>query len=290
MAPSSFFLLLPLFLSCLPSPTTAWVFSWTPPDGKLLTNHGEDGLACKDIDNPKGNSFDWDPRGGQWCIYLYGVKGCSHNNTDNSVGYTCKPWEWADPGSGSQIYSYQVISNITEHASSSVAAAHATATDTATSSMHTATSTGVHEQTPTPTSSSDSGTGSSAPMNQKQNDSSSLSGGAIAGIVVGVLAVVVMTGVLFFFLYWHPRKSSKSKAEKDLAAYESLSSPPPPAPMSATTATSGKTELQGSSEKAPLEKDGLEPGQRLNELQGDRNHVVEMEQGTVRAELDGSPR
>ncbi|KAJ5619792.1 hypothetical protein N7510_003776 [Penicillium lagena] len=242
------------------------------------------------MNNPAGNTFDWDPQSGHWCIFMYGVKGCSLNNTADAVGYTCKTWGWPNHSSTKQIYSYQVLNDTLGYVSSSIAAAQATSTDSSTaSSTNTATSTGVHDQpsaTATPTSSSDSETGSSAPINQKQNDSSSLSGGAIAGIVVGVLAAVIIAGVLFFFLYWRRRKYTKSpQTEKDLGAYASPSSP---APMSATT--DNKTELQGSSEKALLEKDGLEPGQKLGELQGSRNHVIEMEQGTVRAELDGSPR
>ena len=285
MAPSSYFRTLPLFLAFLSAPVTAWVFSWTTPDGTLLTNHGDSELSCKDMNNPKGNVYDWDPQSGHWCIFMYGVKGCSANNTDDAVGYTCKPWPWANHVSGKQIYSYQVINDTAGYASSS-AAAEPTSTSTSSTSTQTTTSTSVQQTSATPTSSSDSDTGSSASTNQKTTGSSSLSGGAIAGIVVGVLAAVIIAGLLFFFLYWRRRKSSKT--EKDLPAYASAPSPPP-APMSATTAT-GTSELQGYEKQQHFEKDGLEPGQKLNELRGDQNHVLEMEQGTVRAELDGSPR
>lgn len=182
-------LLLPLYLPLLPS-TAAWVFSWTDPSGQLLTDHGSQTQACRQIDNPEGNVFDWDAEGGSLCLYLYDNTDCS----DPSAGYTCKPWPWDNHESGSHILSYEIVQNGTSGTSSSTVAS-STATLSTTGTVATATS----------TSTSSSASGST-------ENGSSLSGGAIAGVVVGVLAAGALSGILFFFFLWRRRSAAPTAA------------------------------------------------------------------------------
>lgn len=234
-------LLSSLYLLLLPS-TAAWVFSWTDPSGQLLTDHGSQTQACRQIDNPEGNVFDWDTEGENLCLYLYENTDC----TDPSAGYTCNPWPWDNHESGSHILSYEIVQNGTSGASP-------TATLPITSGTATSTS-----------------TSSSAP-GSTENDSS-LSGGAIAGIVVGVLAAVAIAGILFFFLFWRRRRSSGAAA----------------APVQPGTRMS---ELQATEkpyqEPAPSSLSSQQPVV-VRELPG--SHAAsEMGPAVERAELDGSP-
>lgn len=254
MIPTSL-LLSSLSLAYLP-PTTAWVFSWTQPNGDLLTDHGSGVQSCQAIDNPKGNIFDWEANGDNVCIYLYGNNDCSNP----SSGYTCKPWPWANHRAGSHILSYEVVINGTTPSSTTSTTPPAT---TATTSTPISTGT---------TTTSSAATTSSAPVNTSSG--SSLSGGAIAGIVVGVLAAAAIAGILFFFLGWRRRRPSNSAND-------------------AAPAETAMSELQAADykphqEPPPLMSQSLYQQQRLRELPGS-HPASEMGPGVERTELDGSP-
>ncbi|KAJ5379268.1 hypothetical protein N7509_012387 [Penicillium cosmopolitanum] len=156
-------------LSCLAySPlASAWIYTWHSPNDTLLSYQGAEPLACKSMNNPVGNVFNWEPQDGHWCIFMYSNSNCS----DENVGYTCKDWEWASHASTKHILSFQVTNNTSSF--SATATSSISATQTSTSISSTATSTTPSAATATATSEP---TGS--------NSKASLSGGAIAGIVL----------------------------------------------------------------------------------------------------------
>ncbi|CAI7572523.1 unnamed protein product [Penicillium pancosmium] len=109
-------------------------------------------------------------------------------------------WEWASHASTKHILSFQVTNNTS--AFSATATSSTSATKTSASISSTATSTTPSAATATATSEP---TGS--------NSKASLSGGAIAGIVVGALAAVAIAGILLFFLCWRRRKNNAQKID-----------------------------------------------------------------------------
>ncbi|OOQ89481.1 hypothetical protein PEBR_28093 [Penicillium brasilianum] len=271
---ASLFLLLPLYLAYIPS-ATAWVFSWTNSSGGFLTDHGDGVQSCKAIDNPKGNIFDWDAKGGNFCIYLYNNGNCSNS----SAGYTCKAWPWSNHVAGSYIHSYEIVLNNTDTASttsssaSSISTTLSSTTSSSTQTSATAASTSAASNTSSPTT-----TPIAASTDNNTAKSSSISGGAIAGIVVGVLAAVAIAGILFFFLCWRPRKKTRPStvSERPVAPMSELGSydDKPSSPTLSSPTSNG----QGSD---------VYQGQKLRELPGS-GVATEIGPGVMRAELAGS--
>ncbi|KAJ5690096.1 hypothetical protein N7462_004488 [Penicillium macrosclerotiorum] len=261
--------LLPLYLACLPS-TTAWVFSWTNSSGNFLTDHGETNTSCKTIDNPEGNIFDWDPKGGNFCFYIYNNKNC----TDPSAGYTCKPWPWSNHQAGSYMRSYIIVNNNTEADSTTTSstAVSSTMTTSTTSSIATATPTSASETTSTAAAT---------------NSSNSISGGAIAGIIVGVLAAAAIAGILLFFLWWRPRRRTGLTSIPDerpptMSELSTVHEPKQSSPSEAFSSEAFTNETFSQTSDQPI----YSP-QRLRELPGSTG-VSELGSGNMRAELDGS--
>ncbi|KAJ5160138.1 uncharacterized protein N7482_007142 [Penicillium canariense] len=276
---SSSLLVLPLCLAYIPA-TAAWVFSWTNSSGGFLTDHGDVIQSCKVVDNPKGNIFDWDPQSGNYCIYLYNNNNC----TDPSAGYTCKSWPWSNHVAGSYIHSYEVVANGTDTTSST---SNTTSTTSTSSSASTSTMTSTTQTSAVATSTSTAANTSSpattpiaASSDNRTSKGSSLSGGAIAGIIVGVLAAAAIAGILFFFLCWRPRKKAGSSKvpEQPAPAMSELADDDEKKPASPTSVIS----------PASLgHAQDVYHGQRLRELPGS-TVASEMGPGMMRAELDGS--
>lgn len=270
---SSSFLLLPLYLAYVPS-ATAWVFSWTNSTGGLLIDHGDAVQSCKAIDNPKGNIFDWDAKGGNFCIYLYNNGNCS----DPSAGYTCKAWPWSNHVAGSYIHSYEIVLNNTDTTSTTSSSSSTSKTSTSTTSSSTQTSASPVATTAATNTSSATTTPIAANTNTNTSKSSSLSGGAIAGVIVGVLAALAIAGILFFFLCWRPRRKTQPSTiserpippMSELGQYDEKPSSP--------TLSSPNSHGQASD---------VYQGQKLRELPGS-GVAMEMGPGVMRAELDGS--
>ncbi|OQE16506.1 hypothetical protein PENFLA_c027G08644 [Penicillium flavigenum] len=209
--------LLPLLLyfTCLPS-VSAWIFSWHEPDGKLLTVQNDVGQDCKLMNNPEGNVFDWTPQEGYWCLFLYGNTHCE----EPSEGYTCKTYPWPDHVSSADLLSFTVKNNTSafESSTSSISASpSATNSDTSTSVSPSSTDT---NSSPTPTvvttpTADATDAASSSPATSASSrtaDNSTISGGAIAGIVVGVLAAVAIAGLIFFLVRRRRQNAAQSSA------------------------------------------------------------------------------
>ncbi|KAJ5145892.1 uncharacterized protein N7515_000456 [Penicillium bovifimosum] len=209
-------LLFLLYFTCLPS-VSAWIFSWHNPDGKLLAVQNEGPQDCRKIDNPKGNVFDWSPIEGHWCIFLYTNSDCK----EPSAGHTCKTYPWSDHASGQHILSFQV-KKYTSGIEDSISDSPST-TDANTSSAPTATTPATTDASDAASSSSvtrvssipsaSSVTSASASADEKHT----ISGGAIAGIVIGVLAAVAIAGIVVF-LIWRRRRNSAYAAQSSTAA------------------------------------------------------------------------
>ncbi|KAJ5098977.1 hypothetical protein N7532_005978 [Penicillium argentinense] len=241
MRPSSF-LSLPLYLACLPS-VSAWVFSWHNPTGKLLTVQGDKRQDCQVMDNPTGNVYDWNPQEGHWCIFLYTNSDCE----EPSAGYTCKPWPWVDHPSSQHLQSFKVVNDTSSYASS--ASASASATDANASPTSTTATTPTSDASASSAAASASASASSA--SDTSDKEATPSGGAIAGIVVGVVAAVAIAGILIFFL-WRRRKT----AAKSNAALQ-------------TDSTTGVAEMSNpDEEKSPISDKPISRGQDSRELQG----------------------
>lgn len=240
-------------LAYLPS-ASAWIYSWHSPNDTLLSFQDDKPLSCKSMDNPKKNVFNWEPQDGHWCMFVYSNPDCE----EPSVGRTCKDYEWANHPSSQHILSFKVNNN-TAAFSSTAAAAESTTEATSSSSATAATTT-------SPTSSA-SVTATNGPGSS--GSKSSPSGGAIAGIVIGVLAAVAIAGLLIFFLCWRRRKNGTD-----------------PNSHARTESTSGMVELSQPDEEqqSPVSEKPMYKSQGLRELTGSTG-VSEIGSETERYEI-----
>jgi hypothetical protein len=194
MKPSPLLSLL-LYFICLPS-VSAWIFTWHEPNGKLQAFHDDNEMNCEKMDNPVGNVFDWSPQAGHWCIFLYENDKCE----EPSAGNTCKTYAWTNHPSTKHLLSFKVMNN--------------TAGFDPSTAIPSATTTTTTDAKPSPTSKVVTTTtdtkdaASSSPGASSIDSEPTVSGGAIAGIVVGVVAAVAIAGILVFFLIRRRRKNA----------------------------------------------------------------------------------
>ncbi|KAJ5459239.1 hypothetical protein N7530_011183 [Penicillium desertorum] len=212
-----------LYFTCLPL-VSAWIFSWHEPDGKLLTVQNDVGQDCKLMNNPEGNVFDWTPQEGYWCLFLYGNTHCE----EPSEGYTCKTYPWPDHVSSADLLSFKVKNNTSafESSTSSISAspsatnADPSSTSASPSSTDTTSSpTPTIATTPTADATSAASSSSATSASTSTDDKPTISGGAIAGIVVGVLAAVAIAGLIFFLI----RRRRQNAAQSSVVAGRSAS-------------------------------------------------------------------
>ncbi|KAJ5206317.1 hypothetical protein N7472_002765 [Penicillium cf. griseofulvum] len=183
-----------LYFVCLPS-VSAWIFTWHEPDGKLQAFHADVEKDCEQMDNPVGHVFDWSPQAGHWCIFLYENTRCE----EPSAGNTCKTYAWTNHPSSKHLLSFKVMNNTAGFEPSTLASSSTTTTDakpSPTSKVTTTTTDATHAASSSPSASSIA------------DGQPTVSGGAIAGIVVGVLAAVAIAGILIFFLIRRRRRNA----------------------------------------------------------------------------------
>ncbi|KAI9042797.1 EGFR-like transmembrane domain-containing protein [Aspergillus affinis] len=178
-----------------------WTFVWRNESGPNVI-HESKPAKCVRIYHEKGEEFSWDPEGA-WCLRIWGEATC-----ENMIGWECEHTRWRrDASRNLSAYDVYVMPKdaqkefITETRSTSTSTSSSTETGTtttttakdaqgsATKGSSSATRTGVSTPTPTSTSDADSDDDSS---------SGSLSGGAIAGIVIGAIAGVTVLATIFF--------------------------------------------------------------------------------------------
>ncbi|KZN83747.1 hypothetical protein EN45_108530 [Penicillium chrysogenum] len=265
--------LLPLLLyfTYLPS-VSAWIFSWHEPDGKLLTVQNDVSQDCKLMNNPEGNVFDWTPQEGYWCIFLYGNTHCE----EPSEGYTCKTYPWPDHVSSADLLSFKVKNNTSafESSTSSISASPSpTNSDSSTSASPSSTDT---TSSPTPTitttpTADATDAASSFSATSASSDKPTISSGAIAGIVVGVLAAVAIAGLIFFLI----RRRRQNAAQSSVVA--------------GRNATVAMAELPSPhEEKSHALNKPIYRAQGFRELHGS-DVASEIGSGIERHELDASP-
>ncbi|KAJ5562520.1 hypothetical protein N7535_003029 [Penicillium sp. DV-2018c] len=244
MVSALFFL---LYFTCLPS-ASGWIFSWHNPNGTLLTYQNDGAQGCMEIDNPKGNVFDWEPQEGHWCIFLYTNSNCK----EPSTGHTCKTYPWSDHVSGQHILSYQV-KNYTSGIEDSTSASPWTPDATTTNAKTTDAKTSSAPTAVIPATTDASATASSSSVVTSASasaDGNTLSGGAIAGIVIGILAAVAVAGIVIFII-WRRRKNAAPAAQSSTAAQGDSASataelPSPDEEQLPISIKSGLRELPGS--------------------------------------------
>ncbi|KAL4800889.1 hypothetical protein BDV19DRAFT_352291 [Aspergillus venezuelensis] len=175
--------------------TLAWTFLWRNETTNSHIENGQSAQNCTQAWHQEGEQFSWDPEG-TWCLKLYSDTNCEHTN-----GIACEPYLWRKDAS-QNISAFLVYpmppSSITAFGLDSTTSATPTLTPTPTTASTTTPSDAVAEETPT----------SEADLS---NDIE-LSGGAIAGIVVGAVAAVAILCVAFFFLGLRNRKKSAAAA------------------------------------------------------------------------------
>ncbi|KAL4894717.1 hypothetical protein BDV59DRAFT_200529 [Aspergillus ambiguus] len=178
--------------------TNAWTLVWRNDTGASI-EHQETPVNCTPIYHEEGKQFSWDPEGA-WCMNFWSESTC-----ENRIGYSCDGVVWKKAASRDlsafDVYPMPIESRQVYGFPSTSAVPTPTAS--------TLTVTQPAETSATQTSEADTDSGNS------------LSGGAIAGIVVGAVAGLALLAALFFFL-------GKRKPKND--ASDIPSSQPPPAP------------------------------------------------------------
>lgn len=154
-----------------------WFFTWTDPSGKNHSESSSTSDICKTINNPVGKHYEWTSSDG-WCIYFWENTNC----TGTTTGQTCKSWPWRQDA-GSHIQSFKAVLNDSDVTDTS---------DTANTNKANISNAGINNVV-------------------DNNNGKSLSGGAIAGIVIGVVAgVVILATVAWFFLFYLRRQKKAS--------------------------------------------------------------------------------
>ncbi|KAF3384316.1 hypothetical protein F1880_002509 [Penicillium rolfsii] len=191
---------------------------------------------------------------------------------------TCKAWPWSNHAAGSDIHSYHILLKNNDTTSTTLSASFTSTTSTSTPSSSTQTSVSAADTAATKSTSAATTTPIAAKINTNTGKSSSLSGGAIAGVIVGVLAELAIAGILIFFLCWRSRKKT----------LPSTNSERPIPPMSELGQNDEKPSSPSLSSPISLGYGSyVYQGQKLPELPGSVV-ATEMGPGVLRAELDDS--
>ncbi|RJE22881.1 hypothetical protein PHISCL_04777 [Aspergillus sclerotialis] len=225
-----------------------WVLEWRNgnPDNATIEK-GSEPRSCTAINHTEGLQFSWDAHGGPWCLDLYGDVGCT-----NGIGRACKPYPW-EKNASQDILAFDVESS----------SPSSTSIQSLTTSTRTSSSTASAETT---TDASGGGGGSS------------LSGGGIAGVVVGVVVGVGIIAGLAFFLGMRRRKQKKSA----IVAEQNI---PPGSSGHTKSPSMDKPVAWAQSPNQEEQPHRLAPGSRVVELPGhdmtpelsDHNRVVELD-------------
>lgn len=196
-------------LSVLPL-THAWSFVWRNASGNAFVEHSNTAMSCTKINHAQGMLFEWDSEEGPFAISLYANSDCSGPPS----GYATHLW---NKNASKPIDSFKVDS---------------TASTTASASM-TTTTTSQSSSTTTSTAQSQSPTATGAPSS---SSGSGLSGGAIAGIVIGVIAGVVLIGGALYMI--GRRNNQKPPGPGDTGVTMGYAAPPYGSPATYTSPSS----------------------------------------------------
>lgn len=203
--------------------TTAWTLTWRNETAGATIEHQDTALTCTRIYHEKGEDFSWDPEGA-WCMDFWAEPTC-----DTRIGYSCDGRVWEKAASRNlsafdvypmPVESRRVYGFLSTSTTPSPTAAATTLTVThpaATSATQTAEAEG------------------------ERDSGSSLSGGAIAGIVIGAVAGLAVLAALCFFLGKRKPKHAHAAPEVPLSP-----APPPPPPAAGVGAVMSRTDTNRS--------------------------------------------
>ncbi|KAI9035195.1 EGFR-like transmembrane domain-containing protein [Aspergillus affinis] len=196
--------------------TSAWTFTWRNASSSSFLKNSHDPIPCTNIDQAKGQQFDFHPENDNFNFYIWATENC----TGDYAGYTT-PDVWRKKAS-KDMHSYLVdYGDESGPKSTALATASTATTGTSTSSTSTASSTASSTGSAT----SLTGTGTAAASTSASSDANNgpaISGGAIAGIVIAVVAGLSILGAGFFYLGRRARRGNTNLPGS------SLSQPPPP--------------------------------------------------------------
>lgn len=211
-----------VLLASMAAAANAWTFVFTDTHNSSHVKTGYNTTSCAKMDMERGGYYNWDPEDRDFCINMFPDEHC---NPDNRNGYSCPIWpkrHLEQKFVGSWLVNHEkdaldpISSTTTPSSSETSSAAHA--------SDPTVTVTSKPEKT------SAEATESAVPSEDDDDDGdggSSLSGGAIAGVVVGVLAGVAIMAVFGFLAIRRRRQQNRPVSPKPPA---DVGSPPPPPP------------------------------------------------------------
>ncbi|PLB39688.1 uncharacterized protein BDW47DRAFT_124366 [Aspergillus candidus] len=239
-------------LMCLILNANAWNFTWH--DGATVTTQAGNGtIPCTRIYQTKGQPFEYYPNGDAMVLRLWGNTDCS----GEGVGSSNAPFPWKNTAR-TEMRSYMILP---------------------------ASYRGDISGSDTPSASRPAGSGAASTGGPRAPDGQRLSGGAIAGIAVGVVSGIAFLGVGGFFLgrRFAVRSSPSPSAASD----------PPGAPTAAPGFNGeralGRENLEGVF-GAVKEHNAVEAGGREYHPPGElgQQTVVEMSDSHRLRELEGS--
>ena len=251
----------------------AWSFQWRDDEGEATIEVGMDYQGCKEINLGENQPFEWDPKESAFCISLFRDKKCT-----SMAGNSCNPWV---QDATLDLLAFEVNGTLTD-------------TDdifdtTTTTDLPTSTSTTQSMTTSVATESPATTSGpTSLPEGEQKDDNSGLSGGAIAGIVVGIV-VAFLGGIVIAWIMFRRRRQTTQDASP--AGY---SPNKPTAPMSesglTTTTATTVTATSGSGSAPPISKWGapMSPTSPTEPLSAAPAYSAAPPEGTKLAELSES--
>ncbi|PLB52588.1 hypothetical protein P170DRAFT_434302 [Aspergillus steynii IBT 23096] len=239
-------LLLPLLLLQTTS-TSAWTFTWRNASSASFLKNSHDPLPCTNIDQAEGQRFDFHPESDNYNFYIWATENC----TGEYAGYTT-PDVWRKKAS-QNLRSYLVDYGDGSGPKSTALVATSTAEASSTSSASTAEATSTSTSTPTGTAASSA---SASASTSPESNGAAISGGAIAGIVIAVVAGLSILGAGFFYLGRRARRGNSPSS--------SPSNPPSQPPQDMYASPGGNNSFAATAQYPPsLHHGGQTPQQSM---------------------------